>query len=169
MSALGQQSTVIPAESPKAPAAPDRPVRAQPALSQETLRWVRAMGTLGAIVLSYAVFNWESPDLLKYGAFLMVAIFSAGVPIDVPGASAPLSLNFLFVLFGTLELTRPETVLLATLMTIARCYSQSGRTRFALTIFLTGESALAAAVAHGVYHAQWLTAYQLDPSVRLAV
>jgi len=138
-------------------------------LSASVLSWIRAMAILGALVLGYAIFNWDSPDLLKYLAFLSVAVFSSGVPIDVPGVSQPLPLTFLFVLFGTLELTRPETVIMAALMTLARCLSRAERTRPALTVFYTSMATLAAAVSHGVYHAAFLEPYQLDTSVRLAI
>ncbi len=140
-----------------------------PALSQGVLRYVQIMALLGGIVMGGALANWESMDFLKYGAFLTVAIFSAGVPIEVPGVAGPFSLTFLFVLFGALELTRSETVMMAALMTVAQCYSESPRTRLALTIFNTGGAALGAAVSHAVYHGAWLSSYHVDSSVRLAV
>jgi diguanylate cyclase (GGDEF)-like protein/putative nucleotidyltransferase with HDIG domain len=140
-----------------------------PALPPGALRWSQAMALLGLIVLTGSLVNWESPDVLKYGAFLTIAIISSGVPIDVPGVAGSFSLIFLFVLFGTLELTRSETVFLATLMALAQCYGQRPRARAALTIFHAGAAALGAAVAHGVYNAAWLPSDNVDSSVRLAV
>jgi diguanylate cyclase (GGDEF)-like protein/putative nucleotidyltransferase with HDIG domain len=130
---------------------------------------VQATALFGSIVLAGSLLNWESPDVLKYLAFLTVAIFSSGAPIDVPSVSGRFSLAFLFVLFGTLDLTRPETVLLSALMTLAQGWSQTPRIRPALTIFNTGSAIMAAAVAHGVYHASWLAEHNADPAVRLAV
>ena len=150
-----------PAATPRAPE--------YPALPSGVLRWVQIMALLGLVAVGGALANWESPDLLKYGAFLAIAILSSGVSIDVPGVAGSLSLTFLFVLFGTLELTRPETVLLAAFMGFAQRYSQRPRIRPAMTIFNTGAAALAAAVAHGVYHAAWLASDHVDSSVRLAV
>ena len=101
-----------------------------PALPPGALRWSQAMALLGLIVLAGSLVNWESPDFLKYGAFLTIAILSSGVPIDVPGVAGSFSLIFLFVLFGTLELTRSETVdTVATLMALAQCYGQRPGTR----------------------------------------
>ena len=130
---------------------------------------VQVTALAGLIVLVGSLANWESPDLLKYCAFLTVAIFSSGALIDVPSVTGSFSLTFLFVLFGTLELTRPETVLLSALMTLAHGWSQTPRTRAALSVFHTGSAVLAAAVAHGVYHGPWLAAHNADPSVRLAI
>src|SRR5271168_3860556 len=105
-----------------------------PELPRRVMRCVHLMALTGLIVLATSVVNWESPDLLKYGAFLTVAIFSSGAPISVPSVTGSFSLTFLFVLFGTLELTKPETVLLSTLMTLAFCWSRSPRVRPALTL-----------------------------------
>ncbi len=140
-----------------------------PALPHSVMMCIQITAVTGLIVLALSLANWESPDLLKYAAFLTVAIFSSGAAINVSNAAGPFSLSFLFVLFGTLELTRPETVLLSGLMTLAHCWTRSPRTRPALCIFHTGCALLAAAVAHAVYHGPWLAAHDVDPSVRLAV
>ncbi|HEY1753988.1 MAG TPA: diguanylate cyclase [Bryobacteraceae bacterium] len=140
-----------------------------PALSRNVMLCVQFTALAGLIVLLDSLATWESPDLLKYSAFLTVGIFSSGAAIDVPSVTGSFSLTFLFVLFGTLELTRPETVLLAALMTVGHCLTQSPRVRPALTVFQTGSAVLAAAVAHGVYHGPWLAAHHADPSVRLGV
>jgi diguanylate cyclase (GGDEF)-like protein/putative nucleotidyltransferase with HDIG domain len=140
-----------------------------PALPHSVMLCVQGMALAGLILLGGSLANWETPDLLKYVAFLTIAIFSSGVAIDVSSVAGRFSLTFLFVLFGTLELTRSETVLLSGLMTVAHCWTRSPRTRAALTIFHTGSAVLAAAVAHGVYRGSWLAAHNVDPSVRLAV
>jgi diguanylate cyclase (GGDEF)-like protein/putative nucleotidyltransferase with HDIG domain len=140
-----------------------------PALSHNVMLCAQGMGVAALIVVGGSLVNWESPDLLKYAAFLTVAIFSSGAAIDVPSVTGTLSLTFLFVLFGTLELTRPETVLLSALMTLGHCWTRSPRIRPALTIFHTGVAVVAAAVTHGVYHGSWLAVHNADPSVRLAV
>jgi diguanylate cyclase (GGDEF)-like protein/putative nucleotidyltransferase with HDIG domain len=140
-----------------------------PALPRNVMLCVLTTALAGLIVLVSSLANWESPDLLKYGAFLTVAIFSSGAVIDVPSVTGSFSLTFLFVLFGTLELTGPETVLMSALMALGHCWSQSPRVRPAFTIFQAGSGALAAAVAHGVYRAPWLAAHNTDPSVCLAI
>ena len=100
----------------------NRRSRQYPSLPRGVMLCVQLAGIAGFTVLFSSVTNWESPDLLKFGAFLTIAIFSSGVAIDVPSVSGTFSLIFLFVLFGTLELTKPETVLLSALMALAHCY-----------------------------------------------
>ena len=57
----------------------------------------------------------------------MVAIFSSGIRISGPGITGLLSLNFLFILFGIVELTQSETIVLGTMVTLIQCYWQKRR------------------------------------------
>ncbi|PYT10813.1 MAG: hypothetical protein DMG59_27925, partial [Acidobacteria bacterium] len=75
-------------------------------LTPKARRFITLTALLGAVVLSRTIARWDSPDLLKYGGFLMVAIFSSGIRISGPGITGNLSLNFLFILFGIVELTQ---------------------------------------------------------------
>src|SRR5438876_6233921 len=77
---------------------------------------------LGLAVLAETASYWRSPDLIKFGAFLAVSLYSAGARVRVPGVSAPLSLSYLFVLLSLVELSAPETILLATCVALMQCY-----------------------------------------------
>ncbi len=124
---------------------------------------------LASGVLAWNLSNWESPDLLKFGSFLMVAIFSSGMRISVPGITGTLSLTFLFVLFGVVELTPAETVALGGLVTIVQCYwNQPKRPRLAKVAFNVATMVLAITGAEWVYRASALAANQVDPPIRLA-
>src|ERR1700691_4890059 len=114
--------------------------------------FIGVVTALGIAVLALSCMNWESPDLLKYGGFLMVAIFSSGLRIRVPGVTGTLSLTFLFVLFGVIELTPSETVVLGVLVTLIQCYwNQPRRPRPAQTIFNVASMALAIFVTEKVF------------------
>ncbi len=124
---------------------------------------------VGVAVLGVNLANWESPDLLKFGSFLMVALCSSGMRISVPGITGTLSLTFLFVLFGIVELTPSETIALGALVTVVQCYwSQPQRPRLAKVGFNVATMVLAIAAAEAVYHASAMVAHQVDPAIRLA-
>ncbi|MBZ5602176.1 MAG: hypothetical protein LAO79_07720, partial [Acidobacteriia bacterium] len=115
-----------------------------------------------------AVANWESPDLLKYGGFLIVAICSSGMRLSVPGITGTLSLTFLFVLFGIAELTASETVFLGALVTLAQCYwGRAERPRPAKVLFNVSQMTLAVAATAHVYHASAALG-SLEPAIRMA-
>jgi len=138
-------------------------------LTAKARRFITLTALLGAVVLSRAIARWDSPDLLKYGGFLMVAIFSSGIRISGPGITGLLSLNFLFILFGIVELTQSETIVLGTMVTLIQCYWQKRRPhRAALLIFNTTSIAVAIAVSEQVYRSSWMVDNNIDQAVRLA-
>jgi hypothetical protein len=115
--------------------------------------YIAIIVVLGLVVLAQAAMNWESPDLLKFGGFLMVAVFSSGMRLNVPGVNGTLSMAFLFVLFGVIELSGPETVVIGAILTVAQCYwSQPTRPRIAKVIFNVTAMSLAIIVTERVYH-----------------
>jgi diguanylate cyclase (GGDEF)-like protein/putative nucleotidyltransferase with HDIG domain len=128
------------------------------------------IGVLGTMVLFTAITRWESPDLLKFSGYLLVAICFSGLRIRVPGIKGTLSLNVLFVLFGLIELTPPQTVALGTLLTVVQCFwNQPRKPRPAQVLFNVTAMALAIGVTEQVYHAAWMLQGNLDPAVRMAV
>ncbi len=142
------------------------PIQPLPLKARAFIGLMMALG-LGVLVLELT--NWESPDLLKYGGFLMVAIFSSGMRLSVPGVAGTLSLTFLFVLFGVIELTGPETVIMGAILTFIQCYwNQPERPRRAKVFFNVATMTLAVDVAERVYHLSWFTAHNADPSICLA-
>src|SRR5712691_1171238 len=124
---------------------------------------------LGGLVLSMAALNWESTDLLKFGGFLMIAVFSSGMRISISGITGTLSLSFLFVWFGGMGLTGPETIMLGSLVTLIQCcWTQPKRPRLAQAIFKVASAASAIAATCAVYNWPWMVANNIDPAIRLA-
>jgi diguanylate cyclase (GGDEF)-like protein/putative nucleotidyltransferase with HDIG domain len=124
---------------------------------------------LGAAALVWASVNWYSPDLLKFAGIVMIALFSIGARISVPGATGAIPLTFLFVLLGVLDLTNSETVVLAGVLTLGQCFwSQRGRPRLEQVLFNIAITALAATGATWVYHSPWMLTHQVESAIRLA-
>jgi diguanylate cyclase (GGDEF)-like protein/putative nucleotidyltransferase with HDIG domain len=127
-------------------------------------------GVLGCFVVASSLATWESADLLKYTGFLLMAVFSSRMRIRVPGMPGTLSLNFIFVLFGLVDLSSSETIVLGALVTLVQClWSTERRPRPAQVVFNTAAMTVAIAITEQVYHSPWLTASNIDPAIRLAV
>ena len=123
----------------------------------------------GAAVLAETALSWQSPDLIKFGAFLLVSLFSAGARVRVPWVTEPFSLSYLFVLLGLVELTGPETILLALGVAIVECYwNQPHRPRAAFAFFRVALMTIAAGAAERVFHSAWFEFSNIDISFRLA-
>jgi diguanylate cyclase (GGDEF)-like protein/putative nucleotidyltransferase with HDIG domain len=125
---------------------------------------------MGLAVLAETAIFWRSPDLIKFGAFLAVSLFSAGARIRVPGVSAPLSLSYLFVLLSLVELSASETILLACCVALMQCYwHPPAHPRAASASLQVAMMTIAVGVAERVYNSPWFEAVNIDPAVRLAV
>src|SRR5712691_1757352 len=138
-------------------------------LPVKALALVSLVCVLGTAALVWASMNWYSPDVLKFAGILTIAVFSIGARITVSGATGSLSLTFLFVLLGVLDLTSSETVVLASVVTLGQClWHQRGRPQAEQLLFNLAVTALAAAGATWVYHSSWMLTHQAESAIRLA-
>ena len=81
-----------------------------------------------------------------------------------------LSLNFVFVLFGLVDLSATETIVLGAIVTLVQClWSTDRRARPAQVVFNTAAMAVAIAITEQVYHSPWLSTPNVDLAIRLAV
>jgi len=132
--------------------------------------YIGFVALMGAIALGVAASSWESPDLLKFAGFLVLATLSAGIRFDAPGIVSGLSISLLFVLFGIAELTAPETVVLAAFVTLVQCFwNQKQRPGAYQIAFNVATIALAASAATWFYHSPWMLENQEGAIIRLAV
>lgn len=77
--------------------------------------------TLGVWALAHALWHWQSTDLTRFACYLAVAILASSLKIQLPGIDGTMSINFLFILLGVLELNLPETLVLGCTATLAQC------------------------------------------------
>src|SRR5438045_7947875 len=81
-------------------------------LSLQTKVFVGITASLGVVVLSFALSHWHSQDLVRFACYLAVAVLASGLKVQLPGIDGTMSVNFLFILLGVLELSLPETLLI---------------------------------------------------------
>jgi hypothetical protein len=138
-------------------------------LPSRALLYVRITALLGLIVLGVAIAGWDSPDAYRYLAFFGIAVIASGMRIHVPGLTGSLSLTFLFVLFGLVELTLSETILMAGVMTLIQCYwNQKKRPRPAKVVFNVAAMLVATAAAGSAFQSPWLAGVTGEGAARLA-
>jgi putative nucleotidyltransferase with HDIG domain len=143
---------------------------AEERLPRRVRTYIGCVYGLGALSLLVAVTGWTSPDLLKFGGFLAVAVLSAGIRFNAPGVTSALSPCLLFTFFGVVELTSPETVILSSAAALAGCFwNQERRPGLQQATFNVATTALAATAAAWLYQSPWLLANRLDSPFRLAL
>jgi diguanylate cyclase (GGDEF)-like protein/putative nucleotidyltransferase with HDIG domain len=83
--------------------------------------FIGATAALGVWALVHALWHYQSTDLARFSCYLLVAVLASSLKIQLPGIDGTMSVNFLFILLGILELSLPETLLLGCTATLAQC------------------------------------------------
>jgi len=81
-------------------------------LSVHTKAFVGITAAFGVATLAYALMHWQSQDLPRFLCYLAVAILASGLKVQLPGIDGTMSVNFLFILLGVMELSLPETLII---------------------------------------------------------
>ena len=74
--------------------------------------FVAATAVVGAWLLGIALLHWHSRDPLQFCCYFAIAILASTLKIRLPGMESTMSVHFLFVLLGTLELSLGETLVI---------------------------------------------------------
>src|SRR5882762_10365650 len=83
------------------------------ALSRQAKVFVTAIVAVGIAAMLAAFVQFQSNDLPKFLSFLAIALAASVLKVKLPGITSTMSVNFLFVLVGIIELTVPETLVIA--------------------------------------------------------
>ena len=89
-------------------------------LSLKTKVFVGITALSGTAVLAYSLLHWQSADLTRFFCYLIVAIVASRLKVQLPGIDGTMSVNFLFILMGVMELGLPETLLIGCTATFAQ-------------------------------------------------
>jgi len=66
----------------------------------------------GALVLATALPHWHAHDLPKFLCYFLIAALSSTMKVRLPGVEGTMSVYFLFVLLGVLQLSLPQTLMI---------------------------------------------------------
>ncbi len=83
--------------------------------------FIGATVALGMWALADSLWHWQSVDLGRFVCYLLIAVIASGLKIQLPGIDGTMSVNFLFILLGVIELNLPETLILGCTATLAQC------------------------------------------------
>jgi diguanylate cyclase (GGDEF)-like protein/putative nucleotidyltransferase with HDIG domain len=127
-------------------------------LSIQTKAFVGITASLGVVVLGFALLHWQSQDLVRFLCYLAVAVLASGLKVQLPGIDGTMSVNFLFILLGVLELSLPETLLIGCTASLVQSVWQTRKRLdpFKVLFNVAGMMANASALTYISYH--WLVA-----------
>src|ERR1700731_4449719 len=139
-------------------------------MSVQTKAFVGITASLGAFVLGFALWHWQSADLTRFVCYVAVAVLASGLKVQLPGIDGTMSVNFLFILLGVLELSFPETLLIGCTATLVQSVWQARNRLDPVKVLfnVVGMMATASSVTYLSYH--WLAArYGVSKPILLMV
>ena len=127
-------------------------------LSIQTKVFIGITASLGVVALGFALLHWQSQDLFRFLCYLTVAVLASGLKVQLPGIDGTMSVNFLFILLGVLELSLPETLLIGCTATLVQSVWQTRNRLDPVKVLfnVAGMMANASALTYLSYH--WLAA-----------
>jgi hypothetical protein len=82
--------------------------------------FVNAAGVLAA---GYALSSLATPyDPVRFATYLLLALLASALKLRLPGLTGTMSIGFVFVLLGIVELSLPETMVIACAGIVLQCY-----------------------------------------------
>src|SRR3989440_1699922 len=107
--------------------------------------------TAGTGVLLYAAINPISKNIAQFICYLLIALLASRLKVNLPGITGTMSVNFLFILLGILELSFTETLVLGTAAIMVQCFYRDRPSAIQVTFNICA-SAFSIAVAYDVYY-----------------
>jgi diguanylate cyclase (GGDEF)-like protein/putative nucleotidyltransferase with HDIG domain len=139
-------------------------------MSLKARLYISLVVLVGGGVLLDQFFRWESQDLVRYFCFFSLTMLAARMRISLPAITGTISVFFIFVLFGIVELTLPETLFMGCTAALSQSFWQSRRTpKFFQISFNVGAMAIAIATTSYFYRSQTLASWHLDATLNLVL
>jgi diguanylate cyclase (GGDEF)-like protein/putative nucleotidyltransferase with HDIG domain len=127
-------------------------------MSTATKLFVGITVSIGMVVLCLALWQWQSADLTRFLCYLAVAVLASSLKVQLPGIDGTMSVNFLFILLGAMELSLPETLVIGCTATLVQSVWQARNRLDPVKVLFNvfGMMANASALCYVSYH--WLDA-----------
>jgi hypothetical protein len=85
-------------------------------------------------LLGTGMMRWESVDLVRFAAFVILSMAASRMKISLPGLNGNMSVNLPFMLLAALELSLPEALIVALASTAVQCLPKNGKSMSAIQI-----------------------------------
>jgi len=129
--------------------------------------YIGVIVALGSLVLLAGAMHPSCHQPIKFACYLLVAVAASRLKVNLPGITGTMSVNFLFILLGILELSFAETLALGCAAILTQCFYRD-RPRMVQVVFNTCATSFAIGLAYCVYHVPIFRA-QNNPAVLLVV
>src|SRR4030081_137000 len=123
-------------------------------MSVQTKAFVGITASCGVVALVFSILHWQSHDLFRFACYLAVALLASGLKVQLPGIDGTMSVNFLFILLGVMELSLSETLLIGCTASLVQSVWQARKRLDPIKIVFNvlGMMANASALSYYSYH-----------------
>ncbi len=123
-------------------------------MSLQTKLFVAITASFGLLILCFSLAHWQSADFLRFLCYLGVAVLASGLKVQLPGIDGTMSVNFLFILLGAVELSLPETLVIGCTATLVQSVWQARKKLDPVKVVFNvlGMMANASALCYESYH-----------------
>ncbi len=120
--------------------------------------FIAVIGLAGLAGMAITFQGWIPEPRPRFLVYLLLALATSGMKVVFPGVQGAVSLSFVLIMLGLVELKAPETMFLAVAAMAAQTFWHAKvRVKPVHLFFNTTCIALAALVATSVYHQHWFT------------
>src|SRR4030081_1476592 len=113
--------------------------------------FIGLMVCAGTATLLYGAIHQSSKNIAEFICYLGIAILASRLKVTLPGITGTLSVSFLFILVGILELSFSETLILGAVSMLAQCLYPD-RPKAIQVTFNVCAGSVSTALAYLVYH-----------------
>src|SRR5579872_1876368 len=123
-------------------------------MSLQTKLFVAITASFGLLIFCFSLAHWQSADFLRFLCYLGVAVLASGLKVQLPGIDGTMSVNFLFILLGAVELSLPETLVIGCTATLVQSVWQARKKLDPVKVVFNvlGMMANASALCYESYH-----------------
>jgi len=123
--------------------------------------YITAISLAGAGVIGINLYRWHSEHLLTFCLYLVLSALVAGLKVNLPGIRGTMSVGYLFVFIGFVDLNVAETLTMACVGTVVQClWKSKQRPKAFQVIFSTTSTGIAVTLASSFYH--WAILHQFQ-------
>lgn len=132
--------------------------------------YISCVVVCGGVIILNQLFLWESQDILRYLCYLVLAVLSSRLKVVLPGINGTLSLFFIFILFGIIQLSLPETMMIGCTAALVQCvwHPRTPPKQYQV-IFNVCSMAIAIACTSYAYHSEFLRSRHLDTALLMVI
>ena len=120
-------------------------------MSWQARLYIAGVSLAGLLCLASA--NWELHHPARFACYLVICILASAMKVNLPGILGTMSVNFLFILLGILDMSSGQTLLIGCLGAFVQCvWKPKNRLRLVQPLFSVANMAIAVFGSYALYH-----------------